>query len=77
MKYLEELSVGESFQLNNEIFILTSDFKKNGEKSCVNLSNGLFRWITSNTIVEICPTYILDKDNNIIAIKPTVKNESN
>lgn len=77
MKYLEELSVGDTFQLNSQVLVITSDFKKNGDRNCVNLSNGLSRWIGANTVVEVCPVYILDKDNNIVAIKPTAKNESN
>lgn len=77
MKYIEELSVGDSFQVDNNIFIITSDFKKNGDRNCVNLANGFSRWMESNTVVDICPIYTLDTDNNITPIKPTKKDEQN
>lgn len=74
MKYIEELSAGDSFRTDN-IFIITSDFKKNGDRRCVDLSSGSSRWIPSNTIVDVCPIYTLDTDNNITSIKPTKKDE--
>lgn len=77
MKYLEELFPGDSFKLQDQTYILTSDFKKKGDRYCIDLNNGSSRWILGNTIVEMCPVYTLDKDNNIIAIKPTPKNETN
>lgn len=73
MKYMEELSVGETFEFNNKFFIVCGDYKKNGDRNCVNLTTGFSQWIAANTIIEICPIYRLDKDNNIIAIKPKEK----
>lgn len=75
MKYIEELSVGDTFTLDNNVFILTSDFKNNGDRSCILLSNGNPRWLSSQTTVEVTPIYILDKDNTIIPLKPTTKND--
>lgn len=75
MKYIEELSVGDAFVFQDQIYILTSDFKKNGDKSCVNLKNGLSRWLSSQETVEISPIYTLDQDNTIIPVKPVLTNE--
>lgn len=69
MKYLEELSVGECFQIKQSHWLLTSDFKSNGKKLCYDLSTGYPQWMDGNTIVEISPIYSLDKDNNILPIK--------
>ena len=73
MKYIEELNLGDTFSYKDNIFVLTSDFKSNGYKLCYSLGTGNAHWLASQTIVEHSPTYILDKDNNIIPIKTTNK----
>lgn len=73
MKYIEELSIGDTFSYNNNIFILTSDFKKNNDRSCVCLTTGQPRWFKSEDVVEACPIYTMDKDNNIVPMKVTEK----
>jgi hypothetical protein len=73
MKYIEELNLGDTFSYKDNIFVLTSDFKSNGYKLCYSLGTGNAHWLASQTIVEHSPTYILDKDNNIIPIKITNK----
>lgn len=73
MKYLEEVKTGDSFSYEEQVYIATSDYKKNGDKLCVNLKTGFGKWLTPNSIVEISPIYLLDSDNNIIAIRPTEK----
>lgn len=73
MKYLEEMEVGDSFEFENNYYVITSDYKKNGSRSCVNLKTGLGKWLEPNSMVEINPIYVLDSDNNIVAIKPTNK----
>lgn len=73
MKYIEELHPGDTFELDNHKYVLSCDFKQNGDRNCINLFNGQSNWIGSSTIVNICPIYILDKENNIIPIKPTEK----
>lgn len=75
MKYLEELSHGESFTYENNIFLLTSDFKKDDTKLCYNLSSGFAKWIKSDAIVDICPIYTLNKENNIVPIKEYKKSD--
>lgn len=76
MKYIEELSSGETFQLESEYWIITSDFKSNGKRLCYNLQSGFPSWMEANAIVDICPIYTLDKSNNILPIKE-YKNEIN
>jgi|694.fasta_scaffold05897_12 hypothetical protein len=75
MKYLEELNIGDSFSYQNQVFLLTSDFKANGNKLCYSLNTGFPTWLSSQSIVEHSPIYILDKDNNIIPLNITPKND--
>lgn len=69
MKYLEELGAGDSFSYQNQTWLLTTDFKSNGQRLCYSLITGFPNWINSQTIVETCPIFILDKDNNTIPLK--------
>lgn len=75
MKYIEELVPGDAFVWNSHTFILTSDFKNNGQKNCIGLVDGFAKWFNSNDIVEHIMLYTTDNDNTIIPIK-TTKNES-
>lgn len=73
MKYLEEIATGESISFEDHKYIVTSDYKRSGDRLCVNLSTGFSKWLKSNDIVDVCPVYFLDEDNNIVAVKPTEK----
>jgi len=73
MKYLEELQIGDCFQLNSSHFIITSDFKKDGKKFCIDLKTGYGKWISPSDMVEIIDIFTLDKDSNVIAIKERKK----
>ena len=73
MKYIEELSVGDTFTHKDNIFILTADFKKNHQRNCVCLTTGLSRWFEASDIVDLCPVYTLDKQNNVIPMRITSK----
>lgn len=73
MKYIEELTPGDTFTLNSSIYIVTIDFRKNGSKLCIDLQTGSPRWIDASEIVDFNPIYILDASNNIIPIKNTPK----
>lgn len=73
MKYLEELVSGECFEFNNNYFILTQDFKKNGDRSCIQLNTGFNKWLKADSIVKIADIFTMDKDSNIIAIKERIK----
>lgn len=69
MKYLEELKHGECFKFNNDLFILTSDFKNNETRLCYNLSSGFPKWLNNNSMVDICPIYTLSQENNLTPVK--------
>lgn len=73
VKYLEEIETGQSITFEDNNYIVTSDYKRNGSRLCVNLRTGFSKWIASNDIVGVCPIYILDENNNISPIKPDSK----
>lgn len=73
MKYLEEIATGDSFNHEEQLYIVTSDYKRNGDRLCVNLKTGFGKWLMPNDIVDVCPVYVLDEDNNIVAVRPTEK----
>lgn len=73
MKYLEEIATGDSFTYEEQVYIVTSDYKRNGDRLCVNLKTGFAKWLMPNNIVDICPIYVLDENNNVSPIKPTSK----
>ena len=75
MKYIEELSIGDTFSYKDQIFLLTSDFKSNGSRLCYSLINGQPSWLANQTMIEHNPIYILDKDNNTIPVKITAKQD--
>lgn len=75
VKYLEELEVGDCFEFENCNFITLLDYKKNGNRCCANLKTGSTRWIEPNAVVNISPIYTLDKDNNIVALRETKKQD--
>lgn len=73
MKYLEEIATGESFSFDQSNYIVSSDYKRNGDRMCVNLKTGFCKWLSANTVVDACPIYVLDENNNILAVRPTEK----
>jgi hypothetical protein len=75
MRFVEELDCGDCFDINNEFYIVTTDFKKNNDRLCVSLANGSSRWLSGNTLVDTISIYRLDKENNIIPFKETQKND--
>lgn len=81
MKFLEELSCGEAFKLNDKYFLLTIDFKENKTtqfKYSISIDNGSGQWIKSNELVEPVPLFTIDSAGTIIPIKETKKtNETN
>jgi hypothetical protein len=62
------LSPGSTFELNNDIFILTHDFKKNSSRLSVSISTGLTKWMAPETIVKFIDLYKIE-DNNFVRIK--------
>lgn len=73
MKYLEEINTGDCFIYENKYFVLTSDFKKNGDKLAVSLKDGSCKWVKSDTIINHIDIFTFDDNNNIIAIKERQK----
>ncbi len=76
MKYIEELNVSDCFIYKDNIFILTSDFKKNGSRLAISLNNGFASWFNFEEIVELTSIFTTDKDNNIIPIKNANNNQN-
>lgn len=77
MKYLEELNPGECFRLEESLFLVTCDFKSNGDRLCYSLDEGHPKWIKANSVVTIDPIYTLNSDNTIIAVKNYDKQDIN
>lgn len=75
MKYLEEINPGDTFFMDNNPYILTTDFKKNGHRLCYSLESGFPKWLESKTIIEHHPVYYLDKDNNVVPVKIIEKSD--
>lgn len=75
MKYLEELAIGDCFEYKDSYYILSSDFKSNGQKMCLSLINGFANWFNGEIIVNIADIFTLDKNSNIIAIKERKKDD--
>ena len=73
MKYVEELFIGEFFNLNSEFFVNTQDFKKDGSKLAINLKTGFGKWIPHDSMVESIDLFVLDKENNFISIREREK----
>ena len=53
--------------------IIKGYFKKNGCRLSYDLKSGNPKWFEANAVVDVEPIYILDKENNIIAIKEIMK----
>jgi hypothetical protein len=69
MKYLEELEHGQCFRYQNKYYILTTDFKSNGDKNCIDLQTGNIKWLNSSSIVDDIDIYTLDKDNTLVPLR--------
>lgn len=75
MKYIEEIQPGDCFEYKDNKYLMTYDFKNNGNRLCYSLEDGSGQWLESNTMVEIFPIYGLDSNNNIYPIKVTEKGQ--
>lgn len=74
-KYIEELDNGDGLLFDGQYYVLTSDYKASGKRSCVNLFDGTNRWLDGDSIIEETQLFVMDKDNNLIAIKRTEKDD--
>lgn len=75
MKYIEELDNGDAFIINDISYLLTCDFRSNGDRLCFCLSTGLPKWFQPSTIVSLNPIYYLGENNTIIPVKEVKKHE--
>lgn len=73
MKYIEEIQPGDCFELKNKFYLLTQDFKKNGDRLCISLEDGFANWISQESIINPTDLFTMDKENTIIAIKERKK----
>jgi hypothetical protein len=72
MKYIEELKPGQAFVIDNIIYLLTTDFKKSGDRLAINTKTGFMRWFSSSSITEETDIYMII-DNNFTPINPRDK----
>jgi translation elongation factor EF-1alpha len=72
-KYLEELNSGECFELDNTIYLITSDFRKSGDRMTVDTKTGNIRWFSGDTIIEQVDLYMLSSENNFTPLNPRQK----
>jgi hypothetical protein len=76
-KFLEEIDNGDLFILNNKKFLLSSDFRKNGDKLCIEIGTGNSKWLKPNSHIELLDLYSIDKNNNFMPIKERKSDVSN
>lgn len=77
MKYIEELKPGDAFAYRSNFFVATVDKRSGGRVLCYNLKDGTPRWLKAHEMVEISQVFVLDEENNIVAIKETKKEDVN
>lgn len=72
---IEELDNGDCFESNNNIFVVTCDFKSNRSRLAINLQTGTAKWFSPNDIVEKTSIFYFNKDNHMIAVKEMKKDD--
>jgi len=77
MKYIEELNAGQAFTKDNQVFLLTIDFKNNGQRLGYSIDGGVPRWFNANDTVEDHPLYLIDENNNVIPVKTIYNTPTN
>ena len=75
MKYIEELKPGEAFIYDKDIYLLTSDFKRSGDRLAINIKDGSVRWFSLSGMVDQTDLYILE-DSNFSPVNPRLKNDT-
>jgi hypothetical protein len=75
MKYLEELTGGDCFEYGNRYYIMSKDFKSNGDIMCLGLFDGFTKWLPPNSMVNQIELLTTDNDKNIVALKRREKND--
>jgi len=73
MKYIEEISPGDLFIVDNARYVLSSDYKivskDKIKKMAVAIKDGSVKWFGSSEIVDIVDLYYRDDDGNILLVK--------
>lgn len=69
MNYLEDTEKGSCVKIAEEYFVVTSDFKSNGNRLLISLSDGSARWFGQSVMADIIEVFTFDKDTNILPIK--------
>lgn len=69
MKTIKEINPGDTFRFNNDLFIMTCDFKDKGQRLCYNLKSGNPFWLDQDTGITTVDLFIMDENNNILSIK--------
>lgn len=68
MIYLESIEAGNCISYEQHNYIVTTDFKSSGKRMCINLRDGNPRWINGDSLINIDPIYLMDKENNILPL---------
>lgn len=68
-KFVEELSFGDFFEFENKKYLLTSDFKRDGQRLCIDIDNGGARWLKPDCHINAISLYIMDANNNFMPLK--------
>lgn len=77
MDYIESLENGQCIAVSSGYYIVTSDYKTNGNRMCVSLKDGSIRWFDASLLVDAIDIFTFDKDTNIVAIKQREKLNEN
>jgi len=76
MNYIEELEPGQAFIHKKSSYVLTSDFKKNGDRLCVSPVSGQCRWLGGGEMVDSLVLYTIDKDSNLVHLREQDANDT-
>jgi len=77
MKYIEEIEPGQSFLYQDDNFLMTSDFKKSGDRLSISLTNGTSRWMGASETVDLVVLYTIDEESNLKHIRKEDANDPN
>mgnify|MGYP001236900986 CR=1 FL=1 len=77
MKYIEEIEPGQSFVYQEDNFLMTSDFKKSGDRLSISLTNGVSRWMGASETVDLVVLYTIDEESNLKHIRKEDANDPN
>jgi hypothetical protein len=66
--YVEEIPCGRTFVFSDELFLITSDSKKDGSRLCISMQNGNSRWLKPNLVVKTISLYFINNDNNFLPV---------